>query len=89
MAKSVCHTLEWISKGREGRGREIERQRQRDRVLEIQYFIEKLRIMKFSVWENLEKGQKEIFTDTNLHTQITYTYIYKAIARKCIFSVRF
>lgn len=44
--------------------------------------------MKFSVWENLEKGQKEIFTDTNLQTQITYTYIYKAIVRKCIFSVR-
>ena len=28
--------------------------------------------MKFSVWENLEEGQKEIFTDANLHIQITY-----------------
>lgn len=60
-----------------------ERVREREKVLSRKYFIEKLKIMKFDVWKNLEKLQKDIFTDTTLHIHT----VYNTISRKSIFSV--
>lgn len=59
-----------------------ERVREREKVLLRKYFIEKLKIMKFDVWENFEKLQG-IFTDTNLHIHT----VYNTTSRKSIFSV--
>lgn len=70
--------MDWTGWGefpREGK-REGERltKRQRRSVLQMQDFIEKLKIMESGIWKNLEERQKMIFTDTNLHIWITYTH---------------